>query len=239
MVRSRGAEGSLKKYVYLAVGIVLGVCSPLSAGVVVDIGQIVLMSNSPVTGNQTLEVSNMTGANCDAVIFTVCNGAGINITDWILTVVYTDSDPGTHTSTFGPNSTDPIAPLTGPDFAPFSGTFSLPWTFDESCTGTCPSFVTVIQSATLTGSISSTNLTLFDGSTFFASPTFTLNYTPTLSFDTGLNWVFYDPADIFVDAADGGAGGDPVPEPSTLSFILIGAGAISVSRSIRHRNTIC
>jgi hypothetical protein len=186
------------------------------------------MSNAPVSGKQALEVSNLTGdANCDSAIYTVC-GAGINITDWTLTVLYTDSTPGTHIATFGPNAGDPIAPISGPLFLPFGGAPGLPWIFDESCPGSCPPFVTEITLVTLTGSLSSTDLTLFDGSTFFAAPTFTVNYAPTVSFDTGNNFVFYNPAEILVN--------DAVPEPSGLSLVVVGACVFGVSRLIRRRN---
>jgi hypothetical protein len=173
---------------------------PAQAG----IGVLRLSSSTPSSGNQQLQLFNFTGpTNCDQVTYTVCDN--LTITNWTLVVKYTDLT-GSHTSTFTDTGSDNIAPhdnLLGP----YTGQVNNPWTFDESCTsGTCPPFDTVITQVTFTGTIGSSNPTVLNvkssGSTssFFASPTITVQYTPQIaSSDSGV--VVYDPIPLQVNAA--------------------------------------
>lgn len=168
------------------------------------IGVLRLSSSTPSPGNQQLQLFNFTGpTNCDQVTYTVCDN--LTITNWTLVVKYTDL-AGPHTSTFTATATDNISPhdnLLGP----YTGQANNPWTFDESCTsGTCPPFDTVITQVTFTGTVGASNPTVLNvkssGSTssFFASPTITVQYTPQMaSSENGV--VVYDPIPLVVSAA--------------------------------------
>ena len=168
------------------------------------IGVLRLSSSTPSSGNQQLQLFNLTGpTNCDQVTYTVCDN--LTITNWTLVVKYTNLT-GPHTSTFTATASDNIAPhdnLLGP----YSGQANNPWTFDESCTsGTCPPSDTVITQVTFTGTIGSSNPTVLNvqssGNTgsFFASPTITAQYTPQISSsDNGV--VVYDPIPLQVTSA--------------------------------------
>ncbi len=228
---------------YLAVAVLTMWCRQLPADVFVDVGQIQLSqittSPSPL-GNQQFSLFNFTGTtNCDNMTYTVCDA--INITDWTLTVNYTDG-AGSHAISFGaPGQADPIGPYDA-DFGPYSGTGSLPWILDQSCSsGTCPPFDTTVTSATFTGSISSTTLHLYpggDGSTvFIASPTFTVNYTPTVIFDNESNFVVFDAAELLVSEGAPPPPSATVPEPSSIWLFLSGACAIGLSGMGRRRKT--
>lgn len=205
----------------------------------IDIGELQLFSNTPSSGNQQLQLFNMTGSNCDAT-YAVCSN--LNITNWSLTVEYNYLGGATQSKTFTAGAADAIGPY-DLGVGPYTGQASNPWTFDESCTpGTCPPFDTVITLVTFTGSIGTNDPTVLNnlfgapGSTFFASPTFTVQYTPqTSQLDLGNNYAFYDPVELLVNSSSGGGAGT-VPEPSGLCLLLGGVGAMaSFFRRIRTR----
>jgi len=210
---------------WLGVFVLFGSVS-LSAATV-SIGQLYLLSETPSYGNQSLAVFNSTGS-CDGSFSFVCDN--INISNWTLTVDFTNS---------GGPQTQVLTP-TGPGDVIGPGSFYSPpsWTFDQSCTsGSCPPFDTTITKVIFTGSIGSVNPTVLNvllspggsSSTFFASNTFTVEYTPVLVVDSASGYVYSDPVDILVNSYSGS--NNNVPEPSGLVLLAVGISAVATKFS--------
>lgn len=220
----------------LALAVVLASVS-LSA-TTVDIGQLQLFSNTPSSGNQQIQLFNMTGSNCDDT-FVVCSN--LNIINWTLAVEYNYLGGPTQSLTFTAGPADAIGPY-DVNADPYTGQAGNPWTFDESCmSGTCPPFDTVITQITFTGSIGTSDPILLNNlhgapaTSFFASPTFTVHYYPqTSQVDLGNNQAYYEAVDLLVNSSTGGGSGT-VPEPSGLCFVLSGVGVLAAKAFRRIR----
>jgi hypothetical protein len=183
----------------------------------ISIGQITLNGDSPAPGLQQIEVLNMTGSGCDPS-YPVCNA--ISITDWMLSVTYSSGAVVHAENSTWLSSSDDIGPTT-------PSPSSFPWVLDFSCTAnSCPPYDTVVMQVSFSGTLNNTILQLSDNSVFFAQPDFTVQFTPVPDF------AYLDSADILVTDQSQ----VPVPEPSTLSYMLFALIALVIFPKLRLRS---
>ncbi len=250
-----------KRYRLLSLVLFIGACIPLQAASV-GLGLLGLMGYTNVT-QQTVEVFNFTGDSgsgpedyCHNVVYSVSASpavcSALNFSDWHMLINYTD-EAGTHSVSYDPTILEPvIAPASG--YLPFTGTAGAgQWTLNQSCPNTDPTcsssspvtfppFPTTITSVVFTGRVApgtSVTLNVPTGSVL-AATTFTATLTPTISSggaDVGEGFIFYDQAEILLDVLETPPPTGGVPEPSSLSLLVVGSLAAGISRVIRRSHT--
>ena len=227
MLRNPGAGNQLAKpgLSLLLYGILTGLLllTPSRASAdIAPVGIISLNTDFPLTGEQEIDITNMTGPvdGCNS-LYPSCTG--LSLTDWTLTVNYTSTfynQPGnpalaTPYVLQWQSSADDIAPG-----APLTVDLDLCGSLDVF---SCPTPTTTVTSIVFTGEINPVNFPLFDptadgglggpGATFFSDGTFSAVLTPSLAFPSD----FFESQDITVSSL----GVSPTPEPT--SVWLLGA----------------
>ena len=212
------------KNVKFAVFIVL-LFSCRGFGDTISVGNISILADSPIPGEQEVTINNLTGPNC-SISYAACSS--LNFIDWDLTVTYTSSyySGGSNTGS-GPAEANPVTftSATYGDITPGSSTvfdFDLCGGVDVG-SGCTPA--TTITSIEFSGQISPSSFCLYDATangcpisnstTFFASPGFDLVWnssSPLIPYvDETTTTYTYSPDITVVDGA---------PEPGSFLLFL-------------------
>lgn len=231
-VNSQMARAALSLPLCLFAGaLLLLTASPVRADLIVAVGSISLNADFPLTGEQAIVVTNLTGLvdGCNPS-YPACSN--LALTDWMLTVDYT--------TTFYNQSGDPS--LASP--------YVVQWQSDaddiepgDSLTvaldlcngidvGDCGSPTTTVTSISFSGAINPASFPLYDptanggnggpGATFLSGGTFTATLSPTAGFPSD----YYEAQDITV-----GSQTSTVPEPPSLCLLgMVGAFYFSKRR---------